>query len=68
MARKDIKPSDVSIEYIYHPDPNNRPVGKPQVEKINIDEDGRLEKPFGSGFVDEAGKLSLDLLTIKSLN
>lgn len=68
VAKKEIQPSDVSIQYIYNPDPNKRPAGKPQVEKINIKEDGRLDKPFGSGFFDEAGNLSLDLLTIKSFN
>jgi hypothetical protein len=68
VARKEIEPSDVSIEYIYHPNPTNRPAGKAQVEKINIKDDGRLDKPFGSGFFDEADNLAMDLLTIKSIN
>lgn len=68
VARKEIEPIDISIEYINNPNPNKRQESKPQVEKINIKDDGRLEKPFGTGFFDEAGNLSLDLLTIKSFN
>jgi AAA ATPase domain/Protein of unknown function (DUF3696) len=65
VARKEIKPGDVSIEYIYHPDPNKRPEGKQQVEKINIDEDGALNKPFGGGFFDEASSSTLELIRLK---
>ena len=68
VARKEIEPIDVSIVYINNPNPNKRQECKSQVEKINIKEDGRLDKPFGSGFFDEADNLAMDLLTIKLLN
>lgn len=68
VAKKEIAPNDVSLQYIYNADPEKRAPGKPHVEKINIKEDGRLDKPFGSGFFDEADNLAMDLLTIKSMN
>jgi predicted ATPase len=54
-AKKEITPADTAIYYFY--DPENVPAGKKQVEKINIQEDGRLDKNFGEGFFDEASQL-----------
>lgn len=68
VAKKELKPDEVSLHYIYHHDKSKRPAGKPQVLKINIREDGRLNEPFGSGFFDEADNLAMDLLTLKTLN
>lgn len=68
VAKKDISSTDVSIHYIYPHDKKKRPEKTPQVLKINILEDGRLDKPFGVGFFDEADNLALDLLTFKTLN
>ena len=68
VAKKELKPDDVALHYIYHHDEAKRPAGKPQVLQIKIKEDGRLSEPFGSGFFDEADNLAMDLLTIKSLN
>jgi hypothetical protein len=36
-----------------------------QVEKIEIDEFGRLSKEFGSGFFDEADRIALDIFLLK---
>ena len=61
-----IKPNDILIYYFYKP---NHPalVGKKvnQVEKIEIDDYGRLTKEFGSGFFDEADRISMDVFMLK---
>jgi len=68
VAKKELSPEDISLHYIYPHDKSKRPAGKPQVKKIKINEDGRLNDPFGSGFFDEADNLAMDLLKLKSLN
>ncbi len=68
VAKKEIKPDDVALHYIYPHDKEQRPKGKPQVMKIKIKDDGRLNESFGTGFFDEADNLAMDLLKIKSLN
>ena len=58
----EIKPDDVAIYYFYKPDHHaviNNQVN--QVEKIEIDEFGRLSKEFGSGFYDEANKIAMNI-------
>ena len=40
--------------------------GEQQVRRIGIDEDGRLDSPFGTGFFDEADNLAMDLLKLKA--
>lgn len=54
----------ISMYYLFSP--TEQPTGEPQVKKIGIREDGRLEDSFGSGFFDESEKLILDLMQIKS--
>lgn len=57
---------DVSIYYFYkpsHPLVINNKVN--QIEKIEIDEFGRLTKEFGSGFFDEADRIALDIFLLK---
>jgi hypothetical protein len=49
----------------YFNDPNNIPVGEPQVKKIEILEDGSLSDDFGSGFFDEATNWKFELLKLK---
>lgn len=68
VAKKEMAPNDISLNYIYHHDKAMRPAGKPQVLNIKIKEDGRLNEPFGSGFFDEADNLAMDLLSLKSMN
>ncbi len=68
IAKGELTPDNVSLNYIYEYDKTKRPPGKPQVMKIKINNDGRLNKPFGSGFFDEADNLAMDLLTFKTLN
>lgn len=68
VAKKEIKPDDVALHYLYPHDKQQRPKGKPQVMKIRIKDDGRLNESFGTGFFDEADNLAMDLLKIKSLN
>lgn len=65
-SKSDIKPKDVSIYYFYkanHPAVISKEVN--QVEKIEIDEFGRLSKEFGTGFFDEADKIALDIFLLK---
>jgi hypothetical protein len=57
-----ITPDDVLIYYFYKPDHRavlDKQVN--QVEKIEIDEFGRLSKEFGSGFYDEANKIAMNI-------
>jgi len=61
-----ITPDEVLIYYFYKPDHPavlNKQVN--QVEKIDIDEYGRLSKEFGSGFFDEADRIALDIFLLK---
>ena len=63
VARKELTPEEVSLQYFYNPDSEQRPQGEPQVKDIPIGEDGILLKPFGPGFLDEADNLVMDILT-----
>jgi predicted ATPase len=65
-TKGNLKSQDVAIYYFYkpnHPAVLNKEVN--QVEKIEIDEFGRLTKEFGSGFFDEADKISMDVFMLK---
>jgi AAA ATPase domain/Protein of unknown function (DUF3696) len=65
-TKGNLKTDDVAIYYFYkpnHPAVLNKEVN--QVEKIDIDEYGRLTKEFGSGFFDEADKIALDIFLLK---
>lgn len=68
ISKKDITSNYVAIHYIYHPLKDKRPSDVNHVEKINILDDGRLDKSFGSGFFDEADNLAMDLLNLKFFN
>lgn len=67
VAKKDLIPAEVSLQYLYSPDVEQRPKGEPQVKNIPIREDGILEESFGPGFLDEADNLAMDILTIKAM-
>ncbi len=66
VAKKQFSSKDISLYYLYDPDESKRPNHVPQLKKIEIQEDGCLSEPFGSGFFDEADNLSMELLTIKA--
>ena len=68
VAKKELTPAEVSLQYLYSPDTEQRPKGEPQVKNIPIREDGILEEPFGPGFLDEADNLAMDILTIKAMS
>lgn len=68
VAKKTIKNTEIALYYINKYDQQKSPANKPQVIKINIKDDGRLSEPFGSGFLDEADNLAMDLLILKSIN
>ncbi|WP_340110995.1 AAA family ATPase [Maribellus mangrovi] len=68
VAKKELSPENISLNYIFNYDKTKRPNGKPQVQNIQIKDDGRLSEQFGTGFFDEADNLAMDLLIIKSLN
>ncbi len=68
VAKKELTPAEVSLQYLYSPDVEQRPKGEPQVKHIPIQEDGILQEPFGSGFLDEADNLAMDILTIKAMS
>lgn len=61
-AKGSIKTKDSIIHYIDSADPAKRTSPTdPQIRTIHIEEDGSLSSPFGSGFYDEAGNLSMEL-------
>lgn len=62
VAREDLTPEEVSLQYFYNPDIEQRPQGEQQVKDIPIREDGILLAPFGPGFVDETASLVKALL------
>jgi hypothetical protein len=57
---------DVVIYYFYEPsNPLVLNNNVKQVEKIEIDELGRLTKEFGTGFFDESDKIALDIFLLQ---
>lgn len=62
----DFTKEDISISYFYHPE--RIPIGKRQIENMEIREDGILKQDFGSGFFDESTQLTIDLLTLQKSN
>lgn len=61
-AKGEIKTNNSIIYYLSNPDENKREDGEEQISEIHIQSNGRLSKPFGSGFYDEADNLSLDMM------
>jgi predicted ATPase len=65
-TKSDLISNDVVIYYFYKPDHKavlNKQVN--QIEKIEIDDYGCLSKEFGSGFFDEADRISMDVFMLK---
>jgi predicted ATPase len=65
IGKQIIKPSDVALYYLNHPDSD-----KKYVNRVPIKEDGSIEyeKYFGTGFFDEQTNLKLSLLNIQRDN
>jgi len=61
-----VSKDDISILYVNLPK-DVAEKGEPQVRRIGIGEDGRLDSPFGSGFYDEADNQAMELLRIKAM-
>ena len=61
IGTKKLTPNEVAISYVE--DDSEVQKGAEKVRLIPVKEDGRLTKPFGPGFYDEARKLSLDLFS-----
>lgn len=63
-AREDINinPEDISIYYFNNPE--KVPAGEKQITKIEIGSDGSLSREFGSGFLDEADNLAMNLFIL----
>lgn len=66
-ASGEVNTEDAILYYIGNPNPKKRENGEEQVKKIQILKNGRLSKPLGSGFYDEADNLSLAMMKF-SLN
>ena len=65
VAKKEIEAEKVSIQYVYSPYIEQRPLYTPQVKSISVKSDGRLTDSFGTGFFDEADNAAMELLTLK---
>jgi predicted ATPase len=65
-AKKEINSDFTQIYYFHHPDDVS--LGKKQISKINILEDGRLSDDFGTGFFDETTKLIESIWEARNLN
>jgi predicted ATPase len=64
--KSEVKPDDVVIYYINKPNNPDVLSGETeQVNKIEIDEFGRLNKEFGKGFFDEADNIAMDLFLLQ---
>ncbi|MDS1032820.1 AAA family ATPase [Porphyromonadaceae sp. NP-X] len=61
-AKRDVETTDSIIYYLLSPDKNKREIGEEQIREIHIQSNGRLSKPFGSGFYDEADNLSIEMM------
>ena len=62
VAQEIVAPHDVALVYVYDANPEKRPLYTPQIKQIEIAKDGRLTDTMGTGFLDEASNLSIDLL------
>ena len=57
-----LETDETALYYFYPPD--EVPRGKEQVSRIHILEDGRLDKPFGSQFLDMSDEQMMDLYDV----
>lgn len=59
IATKKYRKDDLALYYFYHP--KNIPIGEKQIKEIPIGDNGLLQDRFGTGFIDEADNIALDL-------
>lgn len=67
-AKKEIKPEDTIIHYLFDPNSEHTKNTGEQLRTIRIQQDGRLDKEFGTGFFDESTKLMMSILLGEKLN
>jgi hypothetical protein len=67
-AQNKIKPEDTIIHYLFPPNHEHNRKTKEQLRTIRIMKDGRLDKEFGTGFLDESLNLMLSILTGENIN
>lgn len=67
-AKKEIKPEDTIIHYLFHPESEHTQKTGEQLRTIRIQEDGRLDKEFGTGFFDESTKLIEMIWDTRNMN
>ena len=65
-ALKRCDKNDIVI-YYFNSEKERKNNNKPTSFKITLNENGTLSESFGAGFFDEAGKLSLELLSLNSI-
>ncbi|OHX67924.1 AAA family ATPase [Flammeovirga pacifica] len=64
-AKRKITPYESKVYYLYNPE--KVPEGKPQVQLLNIQQDGELDNEFGEGFFDEADNIAIELFHLKQI-
>lgn len=67
-AKKEIKPEDTIIHYLFNPESDHTKETGEQLRTIRIQQDGRLDKEFGTGFFDESTKLIEGIWNLASQN
>lgn len=67
-AKKEVKPEDTIIHYLFDPKFEHVKMTKEQLRTIRIKEDGSLDKEFGTGFFDESTKLIESIWNLASKN
>ncbi len=65
IAKKECDSKDVVI-YYFNSEKEKKMHDQPTIREIHINKNGTLNQSFGPGFFDEAGRLSLELLSINS--
>lgn len=67
VAQEKCEKNDVVI-YYFNSEKEKAKAEIPAVKEIRIKTNGTLSESFGTGFFDEAGRLSLELLSLNSLS
>lgn len=66
IAKGVINKNLIALYYIHKA--NKIPIGCPQIQRMEIRDDGIIKQEFGSGFFDESAHLAMDLLNFKRSN
>ena len=65
-AKGEITPEDTALYYFFHPE--QVPKDRKQVERLRINQDGRLDKDFGPGFFDESARWIAEIWKLSNPN